>query len=151
LFLTIFFACVQRDFLRATLEATNAPANVPPQQKSKIPPPWARITSILSLKIMGNKTTRSTASNANMIGQSFRKALGLPRDKRNWQIKKYAVIKMNAAAKPTFPKEYMSASPRNIKSKKLKKPRKNAIKTFSFRDFIKRAVNKSDRSYYSSK
>lgn len=91
-------------FLRAALDAANAPPNVPPQQKSKIPRPWTKTTSSLSLRTIGIRTKRNTASRANMIGQSLRKAAGLPRDKKDWQIEKCAPIKINVAAKPTLPK-----------------------------------------------
>ncbi len=45
-------------------------------------------------------TTRNVASIASIMGQSLRYASTLPRDSRNWQIEKYAPIKMNATGKP---------------------------------------------------
>lgn len=71
------------------------------------------------------------APSANMMGQSLKSALGLPRDKRNWQIKKYAIITITITIMAAIPPRIgATVSKPNINKKKEKNPRKRAISTF---------------------
>jgi hypothetical protein len=79
-------------FLRAANDAANAPPNMPTKQRIRDPRRWVRNIPRPSLGSVKMGITIPTAPRANMMGQSLKSAWGLPRDKRNWQIKKYAII-----------------------------------------------------------
>jgi hypothetical protein len=81
---------------------------------------------------MMKKNMRGTETSANMMAQSLRSASGLPRDKRNWQTKKYANIAIPIAIITAISrKNGPTVTQTNINTKKDKSPRKKAPTTFS--------------------
>lgn len=88
-------------FRRAIKDATTEPAYVPPKLESRSPSPWDKNISRFSTRVIIVTITRAVATSANMTGQSLRYACALPRESRNWQIRKYAVITMSAANRGT--------------------------------------------------
>jgi hypothetical protein len=61
-----------------------------------------------------------TASSAGMVHQPLCHASGLPRDRRNWQMKPYAAKAANAAGRP-------DPSPMNMTRTRAKTPRRNVM------------------------
>lgn len=119
--------------LRAANDATTAPAIVPAKHAIRTPRAWTRKPApCFSTRTETKRTTIIVAFSTNMMGQSLRNAWGLPRDNRNWQMKKYAAIKITVAMGAALTPKILSAvSPTNINTTKDKTPRKKAPNTFN--------------------